>query len=237
MNILNCPACEAGIEQAGKTLMCPECGWHKSFNRRQQMKMQSRVAKGIFIAGLIVSGFIMYVGNWGPFSLSIIPVKVSQWSGQLNEQSFKRLKGICMSLKKYDCVEQAHLSFFQSSGHLDILEQLGEFQYRRKKMEAAYKTYSQYFKSKGKSVKAAYNYARIMEKEGKIQDALSYYKYALKARPDKIQVTVIRSYIDLLVKSGQVRKARRELLRLKPLLERAGSLVQQEYERWRKQVI
>ena len=237
MNILNCPNCGADIEQAGKTLMCPECGWYKSFNGKQQMKIQRRITKGIFIAGLGLLGVIVYVGNWGHFSISVIPLKLSQWSGQLNERSFERLKGICMHLKKYDCVEQAHLSFFQSSSHLDILEQLGEFQYKRKKMEAAYKTYSQYFESGGKSIKAAYNYARILELQGKVQHALSYYKYALKVRPDKVQVTVIRSYIDLLVKSGQMRTAKSELLKLKRSLERAGSLVQQEYERWKKQVI
>ena len=237
MNILNCPTCGADIEQAGKTLMCPECGWHKSFNGRQKMKIQNKIAKGIFIAGFGLLSFIIYVGSWGPFSFSIIPLKVSQWSGQLNERSFERLKDICMNLKKYDCVEQAHLSFFQFAGRLDTLERLGEFQYRRKKIEAAYKTYSQYFENEGKSIKAAYNYARILEQQGKVQHALSYYKYALKARPGKIQVTVMRSYLNLLVKSGQIRKAKRELLRLKPILDRAGSLVQQEYERWKKQVI
>ena len=120
---------------------------------------------------------------------------------------------------------------------MKILAKLGEFQYRRNRLESASKTYKEYFTKKGSSVKAAYNYARILEKQGQVEFALSYYQYALNARPNTVQITVMRAYINLLVKSGQVNKARQELVKFKPILKRSGSLVQQEYERWQKQTI
>lgn len=236
MNFSNCPVCGSKIKKAGNTLFC-ECGWHKSMNKKQEMKVQNKIAKGIFIAGLGLMSFIVYFSHWGSSSFTILPLKVRQWTGQLNEQSFSKLTNVCMSMKKYNCVEKAHNSFFHSSDDLKILEQLGDFQYRRKRFNQAAKTYKQYFTRKGKSVKAAYNYAHILEVQGQTDFALSYYEYALKARPGTVQVTVMRSYIDLLVKSGQVSKAKQELLKLKPLLKRAGSLVQQEYDRWKKQTI
>ena len=236
MHIINCPVCGSKVNKAGHTLFC-KCGWSKSFNKKAETKIQHKITKSIVIAGIGIMGAIVYIGNWGPSSIKIAPLKIRQWTSQLDTQSFTNLKNICMSLKKYDCVEKAHSSFFKSSGDLKVLEQLGDFQYRRKRFNQAYKTYSQYFTRKGKSVKAAYNYARILEQLGQTEFALSYYKFALSVQPGVIQVTVIRSYIDLLVKSGQSNKARQELMKLKPLLKRAGSLVQQEYKRWEKQTI
>ena len=198
--------------------------------------MQKNITKGIAIAGFAIMSAIIYFGNWGSYSISIVPLKARQWTGQLNEQSFDRLKNICMDLKKYNCVEKAHSSFFNSSDNLEVLEQLGEFQYRRKRINHASKSYNKYFTKKGRSVKAAYNYARILEKQGHVDSALSYYKYALSVKPNVVQITVMRSYIDLLMKSGQKSKAKAVLLKFKPILKRSNSLVQQEYDRWNKKV-
>ena len=236
MNFSNCPVCGSQVKKAGNTLFC-DCGWHKSMNKKKEMKIQNKIAKGIFVTGLGLMGFVIYCSHWGPSSFSIVPLKARQWTGTLNESSFSNLKNLCMSMKKYNCVEKAYKSYFRSSGDLKVLEELGDFQYRRKRFDHASKTYAKYFTKKGNSVKAAYNYARILEAQGQTDYALSYYQYALKARPGTIQITVMRAYIDLLVKSGQVNKARRELLKLKPMIKRAGSLVQQEYDRWKKQTI
>ena len=235
MNKLNCPVCGAKLNKAGHTVFC-KCGWNKSFNNKQLMAMQKQIAKGLFIAGFGLMSTIIYIGNWGSHSFSIIPLKARQWTGQLNTQSFDRLKNICMELKKYNCVEKAHRSFFNSSDKLEVLEQLGEFQYRRKKINSASNSYNQYFTNKGRSVKAAYNYARVLEKQGHVDSALSYYKYALGVRPNTVQITVMRSYIDLLMKAGKRSKAKAELLKFKSILKRSGSLVQQEYDRWNKKV-
>ena len=236
MNFINCPNCGNKIKKTGNTLHC-QCGWHKSLNQTKERQIQNKIAKNIFIAGLTLMGFVVYVGNWGSASLTIMPLKARQWTGTLNEKSFQKLTSLCLQLKKYNCTENAHRSFFRSSNDMKILAKLGEFQYRRNRLESASKTYKEYFTKKGSSVKAAYNYARILEKQGQVEFALSYYKYALNARPNTVQITVMRAYINLLVKSGQVNKARQELVKFKPILKRSGSLVQQEYERWQKQTI
>ncbi len=235
MNHFNCPVCGSQLKKAGQTSFC-SCGWSRSFNQKEHKRAQTAIAKNIVIAGLGLMAGIVYIGSWGSSSVSIAPLKARQWTGQLNPASFQKLKTICMRLKKYDCVEKAQESFFQSSGDMKALEEMGEFQYRRKKFDQAQKTYHRYFTQKGTSVKSAYNYARILEKSGQDKHALSYYQYALKAEPDTLQITVMRSYIDLMVKMGQTHQARQELSRLKPVITRAGSLAQQEYHRWNKQV-
>ena len=236
MNTTNCPVCSGRLNKAGHTVFCG-CGWHKSLNQKQQARVQHKISKGVFVAGVALMGLIVWFNNWGSSSISIVSLKAGQLTGQMNEESFSKMKNICMRLKKYDCVEEAHKSFYHAKGDLKTLEQLGDFQYRRKRFDEAANTYGEYFQKKGTDVKSAYNYARILENKGQTDFALSYYQYALKARPGTVQVTVMRSYIDLLVKSGQSDKAKAELLKLKPILKRAGSLVQQEYDRWQKQII
>ena len=235
MQQFNCPVCGSSLKKAGQTSFC-SCGWSKSFNQKAKQSTQRKIAKNIIIAGFGLMAGIVYIGSWGSASLEIAPLKVRQWTGQLNASSADRLKNICMKSKKYDCVEKAQKSFFQSSGDIKALEELGEFQYRRHKFDQAEQTYHQYFTKKGTSVKSAYNYARLLEKKGKKEHAISYYQYALKTRPHSLQVTVMRSYIDLLVQMGKTNQARQELSRLKPMITRAGSLAQQEYNRWNKQV-
>ena len=235
MKVFNCPLCGEKFNKAGKTFFC-QCGWHKSCNKKIQSRIQKEVAKGIVMAGIGLMAGIVYINHWGTSSFKAMPLKIAQWTDQLNESSFTSLKKMCLELKKYDCVEQAHHSFLRSSGNLEVLAELGNFQYRRRKFKAASMTYNQYFTKKGKDVKAAYNYARILEKEGKAKSALSYYEYALTMHSNTIQVTIIRSYINLLVKSGQHNKARQQLLKLKPLLKNASVLVQQEYDRWNQQI-
>ena len=236
MQHFNCPVCGAGLKKAGQTSFC-SCGWSRSSNQKAKQREQKKIAKHMILMGIgLMAGFV-YIGSWGSSSLEIVPLKARQWTGQLNAPSYSRLKTICMRFKKYDCVEKAQESFFQSSGDMKALEELGEFQYRRKKFDRAERTYHKYFTKKGANVKSAYNYARLLEKRGKKESAISYYQYALKsARPNSLQITVMRSYIDLLVQMGKAPQAREELARLKPVITRAGSLAQQEYSRWNQKI-
>ena len=234
-NLFNCKVCGSALKKSGQTVFC-QCGWHASANNKNLAQLNQKVIKGIIAVSFALMLGVAYVGYWGSSSLSIIPLKIAQWTNSLDEASFTKLKNVCMHLKKYDCVEGAYTSFYNSSHDLQALSELGHFQYRRKDFHSAAQTYRMYFKNQGRDVTAAYNFAHLLEKANNTADAEKYYKFALMSRPGVVQVTVMRSYIDLLVKTGQIKKARKELFNFKPILKRAGSLVQQEYVRWQKQV-
>ena len=234
-NFLNCKVCGSKLKKSGQTVFC-QCGWHAPVNNKKIVQLDKKVIKGIVVASFALMLGVAYLGYWGSASLNIIPLKAAQWTDSLDQAAFAELKNICMALKKYDCVERAYTSFYRSSHDLQALSELGHFQYRRKDFHSAAQTYQHYFKNQGRDVTAAYNFARLLEKSNKPADAEKYYKFALMSRPGVIQVTVMRAYIDLLVKTGQIQKARRELFEFKPILKRAGALVQQEYSRWQKQV-
>ena len=234
-HLLNCKVCGSELKKTKRTAVC-QCGWYISLNHKEDKKLNYNAIKGIMAVSLVLVLGVAYIGSWGSSSLSVISLKVQQLTGSLDQAEFTKLKNICMGLKKYNCVEKAYRSFYRSTGDLEVLNELAEFQYRRKDFSSARLTYAAYFQREGRDVKAAYNFARLLEKKGQVKSAEEYYKFALMSRPGTIQVTVMRSYIDLLVKTGQLGQARKELVEFKPLLKTASSLVHQEYGRWQKQV-
>lgn len=229
-----CPICGSKIKAAGRTVFC-QCGWHKSFNHANGLKIQKTITKNLIIAGFLLMGSAIHLSEWGSSALSIVPLKARQWTGLLSQQAYGDLQKICMNLKKYDCVESAHRSFYRSSNDLSALHALGELQYRRGLVDEAKQTYTQYFTKKGKNVKAAYNYAQILEKSGNTKRALDYYKYALTVNPEVAQVSVMRAYISLLMKDGQHAKAKAELNKFQTMVKKSTSLVQNEFHNWNKQ--
>ena len=234
MNKTICPICGSKVKAAGRTVFC-QCGWHKSFNHANGLRIQKGITTNLIIAGFVLMGSVVHLSEWGSSSLSIVSLKARQWTGLLSKQAYADLKNICMNLKKYDCVESAHQSYFRSSNDLSALHALGELQYRRGLLDEAKQTYTLYFTKKGKEVKAAYNYAQILEKSGNTQQALGYYKYALKASPEVAQVSVMRAYINLLIKNGQHAKAKAELSKFQSMVKKSTSLVQNKFQNWKKQ--
>ena len=235
-NFFNCPRCGASLDQAGNTLVC-SCGWNGLKNPKQIKAIQRTIAKGILGLGVALMAVFAYVGMWGSASFQIIPLKAQQLSGTLGEKSFDRLTDICMDLKKYDCVEGAFQSYHKSSSDIELLGQLGEFQYRRKALDRSMESFYRYFSGKGKSIKAAYTYGKVLEENGQKDKALEYYKYALSLDTDSIQVSVMRRYIDLLVRTGQRGRAMAELRSYGPKVAKASELVKQEFSRWNKLVV
>lgn len=241
MNITNCPVCNLKTNKIGNTFLC-RCGWSQSFNQKAYKKMQNKIVSGIIIAGILFIGSLAYIGTWGGSSFKVATLQIQQLTGHFDKSSFKELKQICFNLKKYDCVEQVYKSFFKSSNDLQILEELGEFQYNRDKLKEATKTYNLYFTKKGRSTKAAYLYGLILEQHGQFKHALNYYKYSLTMSKGITKFTAINSYINLLVQLKQFRKAKRALNLLKPFLKTKSMktkniLVKQEYQRLKKQIV
>ena len=235
MNLFNCPLCGSHLEQAGNTLVC-SCGWNALKNPKRIRAIQRAIAKGILGLGVVLMAVFVYVGMWGASSLSIIPLKAQVLSGTLKQSSFDRLKDICMGLKRYDCVEGAFRSYYKSSSDIELLGQLAEFQYRRRATNRSMESFYQYFSKKGRSLKVAYTYGKLLEEQNQSQKALEYYKYALSLDTSSIQVSVMRRYIGLLVKMGQKSKAVAELQLYGSKIDNASQLVKQEFSRWNQLV-
>lgn len=188
----NCPRCSAIPEKVSNTLIC-KCGW--TYSKKEEAS-QNTVILGMVLVFTLVAGSLFHFFQWGSHGLSIF------LAGPADKIE------ICMDLKKYDCVEQNYEKLFQTTNNLDYLEELGEFQFKREKFSSAEKTYRLYFSKEGKSYKAAYYYAHSLAKTGDIESAIQYFDSILRSKPHVLMVTIMESYLEVLVSHNRIGKAK-----------------------------
>ena len=192
----NCPRCGSQTERVSQTIIC-KCGWTYS---QKKESSQKTVIIGMVLAFTLVAGSLFHFFQWGGHAFSIV------FAGPA-----EKIK-ICMGLKKYDCVEHNYQASYEKTGDIAFLEELGEIQFKREKFNEAKQTYSRYFSNESaKSYKAAYYYAHSLAKTGDIEKAIKYFDVILKNRPNVLMITVIESYLDVLVSHNRIRKARQLL--------------------------
>ncbi|MCZ0932488.1 MAG: hypothetical protein OXJ52_04975 [Oligoflexia bacterium] len=214
----NCPRCGSQVERVSQTLIC-KCGWTYS---KKEESSQSAVIVGMILAFTLVAGSLFHFFQWGSHAFGVLFASPSE-----------KIK-ICMDLKKYDCVEHNYQLSYEKTGDVAFLEELGEIQFKREKFEAAKKTYSHYFSNKqGKSYKAAYYYAHSLAKTGDIEASIKYFDIILRNKPHVLMVTVMESYLEVLIAHNRVRKARELLARINRENKGATDTVNQ-IQVWRK---
>ena len=191
--MIRCPRCgNNNIEKVGNTLFC-KCGW--TYSKREEAS-QNTVIIGMILVFTLIAGSLFHFFQWGSHGFSILFASPSE------------KVGICMNLKKYDCVESSYEKLFQTKSDVNILEELGELQFKREKFAEAAETYGLYFSKKGKSYKAAYYYAHSLVKTGDIESAIKYFDSILRSKPHVLMVTIMESYLEVLVSHNRISKAK-----------------------------
>ena len=214
----NCPRCGAPVEQVSQTFFC-KCGWTLSANKEENSEKTVIVA--MILVFVLTAGFLFHFFQWGSYGFSI-----------LFANSEKKVE-ICRHLKKYDCVEKNYTKLFKEKGDIQFLEQLGELQFKREKFAEAEKTYNLYFTKKGKSYKAAYYYAHSLAKTGDIDSAIEYFDSILRSKPHVLMVTIMESYLEILVSHNRINKAK-ELLAWVDKVNKGAVNTQNQIQNWKK---
>ena len=192
----NCPRCSLQLKKIGQTLIC-DCGWTQS---KKQEASQVYVITGMILSFVLVAGFLFHFFQWGNHGFRIL---FSGAEGKLE---------ICMDLQKYDCVEKNYQALFDQSGDLKYLEELGELQFKREKFQASKQTYALYFSKEGRAYKSAYYYAHSLAQTGDLETAIQYFDSILKSNPSVLMVTIMESYLQILVSNNRIDKAKEILV-------------------------
>ncbi|MCB0407394.1 MAG: hypothetical protein KDD34_04260 [Bdellovibrionales bacterium] len=230
----HCPACNQQIPQEryfNDSVIC-ECGWNRSLKAKAvSAKQTDRTCIAIFIfAALLIGSFIQAV-NWDKYFFTIIPLKTQQVLGMASAQQLTKIADICMERKKYTCAEQAYADAYKKEPtNLTHLEKLGELQVKQELMLSATKTYDLYFGANGNSFEAKYNYAKALAATNNTEKAEKYFKEVLNAKPDTLQITVTRHYINMLVKNDELTKAKRVIEHFRKQGSNTGLFMDKEYK-------
>lgn len=213
----NCPRCGGIPDRISDTLIC-KCGW--TYSEREEASQKTVIA-GMILVFTLTAGSLFHFFQWGSHGFRIVFAAPAE-----------KLE-ICMDLKKYDCVETNYARLFQQTADLNYLEELGEFQFKREKFTEAEKTYRMYFSKKGKSYKAAYYYAHSLAKTGDIESAIQYFDSILRSKPHVLMVTIMESYLEVLVSHNRIRKAR-EILSWVDKANKGAVNTADQIQAWRK---
>ena len=229
-----CPACGTKIPRErffNDSVIC-ECGWTSSGKAaKESAKQIDRTCIYIAVfAALLIGSFIQAV-NWDKYFLTIIPLKVQQLTGTATADQLNQIAEICMERKKYSCSETAHFQAWKKEPkNLIHLEKLGDLQVKQNVMLSAVKTYDTYFENRGDNLDAKYNYAKALAATNDTKKAEKYFKMVLKAKPDVLQITVTRHYINMLVKNEQLRKAKQVIEHFRRKGTNTGLFMDKEYK-------
>jgi len=189
-----CPRCGSfKLKNIGQTTICDTCGWTKS---KKQEASQVYVITGMILSFVLVAGALFHFFQWGSHGFQII------FAGAETKLE------ICKELKKYDCVEDNYQALFNQKGDLKYLEELGELQFKREKFKSSKQTYALYFSKEGKAYKSAYYYAHSLAQTGDLEMAIQYFDSILKSNPSVLMVTIMESYLQILVSNNRIDKAK-----------------------------
>jgi len=213
-----CPRCGQVSSQVGQTYIC-KCGW--SLSKKNRESSQNSVVLSLFFVATFIVAALFHLFQWGEHGLSILVADHD-----------KKIE-ICLELKKYDCAEKSLFTLFQETGELTHLEQLAEMQFKRENYTHSSKSYQMYFAKGGQSYKAAYYYAHSLVKINQVDSAIQYFDSILRSKPQVLMITVVDSYLNVLVSHDKIGKAK-EVLSWVKRVNKDSLNTQDEIKKWEK---
>jgi tetratricopeptide (TPR) repeat protein len=231
----SCPrcACDVNSERLNEqVIVCDNCGYTAEGPQiRFDHKVDKKSIKVISLISSLLVVALVHSGNWGGAASEILPLKLKQLTGNASSEDLRRIADICISRIKQDCTETA-LAQLQAKdpSNLEITAELASFQARSGQTAQADVNFAAYFKAGGVSSEASYEYAKLLEKQNRTDEASRYYDIALVNKPDSLQVTIVHSYVNMLMKTGQLVQARTVIDSVRKQGESAKAFMTREYD-------
>lgn len=231
----NCPRCqfEVSAERTSEmVIVCNNCGYTAEGPQvRFDQKVDKRSIKTMTLLSAFLVVSLVHSGNWGGSATEIIPLKIKQMSGNATSQDLRRIADICIERVKLECTESALVQLqAKDPQNLEITAELASFQARSGQPQLAEVNFSNYFKKGGISSGAAYEFAQLLQKQNKVEEAARYYDIALVNKPDALQVTIVHSYVGMLMKAGKMLEAKTVIESVRNQGESAKAFMTKEYE-------
>ncbi len=206
-----CPKCHNELDaqrvERG-VFICSVCGYSPSAQKTADKKTtRDLIAMFVALSILAFGGFVHLI-NWNAHAVAIVPLKIKQWTGTASANELKQIVSICKHQSKAYCVLKAqHQLIKQQPNNVKALGEYARSLYQMKQDTQALKVFSLYFNKGGKSVKSMYEFAQTLKRNNQLVMAKEYYERALSSKPDVVQVTVTKAYVDLLLKMPDLKGA------------------------------
>jgi Flp pilus assembly protein TadD len=155
--------------------------------------------------------------------------------GAASVTDLEEIASICTSQAKPMCVEQALREVADKDrGNIEARARLAAFQSRMGELTAADRNYAQYFSAGGARPQSAYDYAMVLEKLNRIDDAARMFDFALVNKPDVLQITVTQAYVRMLMNVSRYEQARTLIDSIRKSGDNAKMFMEKEYAQLQK---
>lgn len=236
MFIDTCPRCYFKITEDRQTdpvVVCPQCGYVKGDNEK---KLQVTMFKEHVIVGslvvLILSLAIVYTSRWGSLSVTAIVPNAKILLGMANQIDYQKISDSCLILNRYDCYGemQGALAKLNPQNPMHYAEQAKALWYQ-KRFPLAVEAYKNYLNQGGDDIKVIYRYAYLLGGMGDVEQATELYESILQRTQNVIPVTIVSSYIDLLLDNGNINAAKKVIKKYRKKGYAISPFVEKQYRR------
>lgn len=209
-----CPRCNGVIEDQrayDAVIVCNHCGWMKSNSTlNKKRNKESRYLALFTMTALLTPIFValFYVRKWDYFSSQVLGLQMKSWSQGLAPEDYRAWVKICQKRGSTDCMIEVSQDWrIKSHESADSLEVLGDSYRLAQDFDQAIQAYKKHLEVGGESIKAHYHYADLLAQKGELELAFSEFEKILASRPEVLQTTVLKTYIDHLIQNQQGEKA------------------------------
>jgi cytochrome c-type biogenesis protein CcmH/NrfG len=175
-----CPRCQSEIANEnilGATAICSQCGWNPDKNEViYHNETQKKIVQIFVVISILMIIVYFFTVKWDHYSLSVVGYKIQGLFGGQSTQTLSAMSDICKDRKLYTCsVEQLQNLTRVQPQNLEAVAQLATLLHRTNRENEALQAYSNYFSNNGDSKDLAFQFAKLLEKQGHLEKAMEFY--------------------------------------------------------------
>lgn len=218
-----CPVCgnELGADRLlSGTIVCA-CGYSDERARAAaERRSEQRAIVGfmVFCSALLI--FFAHAISWGGHMWRIPFLKASHMIGTISAEGMDSLIQACFDRSKWECVQDVHVELFQKTKNPAVLARLADFRQRLNREDDAILTYDWYVRVGGQESEALYRYADLLERQGKVTQAIELYAKSVATSGERLPVRAMSGLLRLFMQEGRSQEA---LDHLKAFHESSGN--------------
>lgn len=144
---------------------------------------------------------IHHIFQWDVYGIEIVQLKTRESLSKLTPQDLSRIIFICQTRAQAGCLEKYQRMKAEKLQSPTPYFELATY-FSAKHSDKGLVYFAEYFRNKGDDPRAAFEFAKLLEKNGRHSDALKYFDYAVH-KTQKTEPILIRSYVTALIRNNQ----------------------------------
>jgi len=191
----------------------------------------------IVLLGVLSVASFIHATNWDRYFFTIIPLKTKQILGVASIQDLNQIVSICEDRKKVFCQEGALTEIsHRDPKNLEIALKVAQLQISRESYAEASRTLQRYFNLGGKDRLARYQFAVALSKTNQVDEAKKHLHYLVYAEKSTLDARAARTYVALLLSSGDPKAANKVIEHCRSLGNNAALFMEKELKEIRKRI-